>query len=233
MSASTLSRSADDARSKKLRACAKLGTGWNPYGTKPSPENRGRRVGARGLFGASRLGGDERDVQRARQARDDFVLHVEEIGERLVEPFGPEVIARFGVDELHVDAHAVSAALNAAHEDITDVQFAPDRLHVERLALVGERRIAGDHDGATNPREVGRQALRDPVDEMLLLRVAADIGEGQNDDREARRALSVRFGSGGRGRGADLDREGSHRPRDVLERLSPRSTKSTSILPRT
>ena len=30
------------------------------------------------------------------QARDDFVLHVEEIGERLNEPFGPEMIARAG-----------------------------------------------------------------------------------------------------------------------------------------
>ena len=40
---------------------------------------------------------------------------------------------------------------------------------------------------AANAREIGRQALRDPVDEILLLRVAADIGERQDDDREARR----------------------------------------------
>ena len=53
------------------------------------------RVGVRGLFRASRLGGDEFGVQRARQARDDFVLHVEEIGQRLVEPLGPEMIAAF------------------------------------------------------------------------------------------------------------------------------------------
>ena len=121
------------------------------------------------------------------QPRDDFVLHVEEIGERLVEPVGPEMTASFGVDELHVDAHAVSAALNAAFEDIADVQLAPDRLHVERLAFVGKRRIAGDHDGASYPREVGCEALRDPVDEMLLLRSAADIGERQDDDGEAGR----------------------------------------------
>ena len=104
------------------------------------------RVGVRGLFRASRLGGDELGVQRACQARDDFVLHVEEIGEGLIEPLGPEMIARFGVDELDIDAHAVSAALNAALEHIADVQLAPDRLHVERLALVGERGIAGDHE---------------------------------------------------------------------------------------
>ena len=49
--------------------------------------------------------------QRARQARDDFVLHVEEIGEGLIEPLGPEMTAGFGVDELHIDAHAIAAAM--------------------------------------------------------------------------------------------------------------------------
>ena len=44
------------------------------------------RVGGRRLFRASRLGGGELGLQRASQARDDFVLHVEEIGKRLVEP---------------------------------------------------------------------------------------------------------------------------------------------------
>ncbi len=87
------------------------------------------------MFRASRLGGDKLGVQRARQPRDDFVLHVEEIGQGLVEPFGPEMIARFGVDELHVDAHAVSAALDAALEDIADVQLAADLLQVDGLPL--------------------------------------------------------------------------------------------------
>ena len=145
------------------------------------------RVGVRSLFRASRLGGDELGVQRARQARDDFVLHVEEIGERLVEPLGPEMTARFGVDELHIDAHAVSAALDAAFEDIADVQLAADLLQIDGLALVGEGRVAPDHERASNARKIGRQALRDPIDEMLLLRVAADIGERQDHHREARR----------------------------------------------
>src|SRR5208283_646105 len=106
--------------------------------------------------------------------------------------------ARFGVKELHVEAHAGSAALNAALEDIADVQLAPDRLRVERLAFVSERRIAGDHVSAPNARKIGREALRDPVDEMLLLRVASDIAERQDDDREARRGRF--FGRWGRRR---------------------------------
>src|SRR5208337_2599400 len=124
------------------------------------------RVGVRSLFRASRLGGGELCVQRARQARDDFVLHVEEICKRLVEPLCPEMIARFGVDELDVDAHAVSTALNAALKDIADVQLAPDRLHVERLAFEGEGRIAGDYVSAPNARKISREALRDAVNEM-------------------------------------------------------------------
>jgi hypothetical protein len=52
------------------------------------------RVGIRHLFQASRLGGDELGVQRACQARDDFILHVEEIGQRLIEPLGSKVITR-------------------------------------------------------------------------------------------------------------------------------------------
>ena len=126
MSASTLSGSAVSARSKKLRACATVVRGQTLVEPSQTLKIEVHRVGVRGLFRASRLGGDELGVQRACQARDDFVLHVEEIGERLVEPLGPEMIARFGVDELHVDAHAVSAALNAAFEDIADVQLAPD-----------------------------------------------------------------------------------------------------------
>ena len=131
------------------------------------------------MIGASRLCGDEFCVQRASQSRHDLVLHVEEIGKTLIEPLGPEMIAALGVDELDVDPHAVAAALDAALEHIADVQFAPDRLRVDGLAFVGERRIAGDHVSPANAREVGRQALRDAVDEMLLFRLAADIGEGR------------------------------------------------------
>ncbi len=109
------------------------------------------RVGVRSHFRSSRLGGDEFGVQRTCEARDDFVLHVEKIGQRLIEPLGPEMTAGFGVDELHVDAHAVSAALKAALEDIADVQLAPDRLHVERLAFVGKRGVASDHERAADP----------------------------------------------------------------------------------
>ena len=94
----------------------------------------------------------------------------------------------------------VSAALNAALQHIADVQLAPEPSQIDGLALVGESGVAPDHERASHPREIGREVLRDPVDEMLLLLAAAEIGEWQDDDREARRALSA--GRGGQGAGA-------------------------------
>ena len=138
--------------------------------------------------------------ERVREPRDDFVLHVEEIGHRLVEPLRPEMVAALGVDELDIDAHPGAGALNAALEDIANVQLAPDLLQIDALALVGESRVAPDHEGAGDARQIGGQALGDAIDEIVLLRVAADIGERQDDDREARRLLLVRRGGGRRGR---------------------------------
>ncbi len=62
------------------------------------------RVRGRPLFRPSRLSGDELGVQRACQPRDNFVLHVEEVDQSLIEPLRPQMIARLGVDELNVDA---------------------------------------------------------------------------------------------------------------------------------
>ena len=41
------------------------------------------------------------------QAPDNFILHVEEIGDEFVEPLRPDMGARFAVDELDIDAEAV------------------------------------------------------------------------------------------------------------------------------
>jgi hypothetical protein len=180
------------------------------------------RVGVRGPFGAPRLGCDEFGVQRVRQTRDDLVLHVEQICERLVEPLGPEMIASLRVDQLHIDAHAVSAALNAALEHIAYVQIAPDLLQVDGFALVSESGVASDHERTPYPREVGRQALGDPIDEVLLLRAASHVGERQNDHREAGKTQNFRRGAGGRRRGARrviFDSVRSHGPRNVFQGL--------------
>ena len=69
-------------------------------------------------------------------------------------------------------------------------------------------------------RQIGGQALGDAIDEMILLGVAADIGERQHDDRETRRAAFFRCRGRrrlGLGRHADLQRISPDRLGDVLE----------------
>ncbi len=126
--------------------------------------------------------------ERIRQSRDDLVLHVEQIGDRLVETLRPEVAAALGVNQLDIDAHALAAALDAALEDIANVELAPDLLQVDGLALVGEGGVAPDDERAADAREVGGQALGHAVNKILLFGVAPHVGERQHEQRKARRA---------------------------------------------
>ena len=118
---------------------------------------------------------------------DNFILHVEQVGHRLVEPVRPQVVAGDGVDELDIDAHSAAAALNASLKDVAHVEIAADLLGVDRLAFVSEGGVARDHKRIVDAREVGRQAFRHAVDKMLVLDVHAKTGEWQHHDRQARR----------------------------------------------
>ena len=91
---------------------------------------------------------EELRAERIGEPRDDLVLHVEEVGNGLVEPFRPEMGAARGVDELDVDAHSAACALNAALENIADVQLAANLFLIAASALVVEGSVARDHEGA-------------------------------------------------------------------------------------
>lgn len=62
---------------------------------------------------APAFGGHQLNADGSRQPRNDLVLHIEEVGARLVESLSPQMRARFGVDQLRVDAHAIAACLYA------------------------------------------------------------------------------------------------------------------------
>ena len=114
---------------------------------------RSIEFGTRGLFRAPRLGGDELGVELAGQARDDFVLHVEEIGQGFVEPLGPEVTARFGVDELDIPRACGFRRAEHSPENIARMfRSRPIVFTSSGLPLKRERRVAGDHDVASKPR---------------------------------------------------------------------------------
>ena len=64
------------------------------------------------------------------------------------------------------------------------------------LSLVGEGGVAADHEDAGQARQIRGQALGHAVDEIIMRGIAAQIGEGQNDERRFAR----RRGAAGRRR---------------------------------
>ena len=118
--------------------------------------------------------------------RDDRILCLQQIGAGRVELFGPEVSAAAGVDELGVDPHPVAARLHRSFENIAHAEILADRLRVDRLALEGHGSVARDDEGVADARETGGQFIGQGVDEVVLPRIAREIGEGQYDDRKTR-----------------------------------------------
>ncbi len=112
----------------------------------------------------------------------DLVLNREHITQFAVVPLGPAVGAGHGIDELRIDAHAVAHAPDIAFEDVADTQLPPNLPHVDRFAFVLKRRIACDHQKLGESRQLGDDVRRDAIAKILLLRVAAEIGEWQHGD---------------------------------------------------
>src|SRR6185437_6914662 len=139
-------------------------------------------------------------------------------GQLAVETVGPNMRAGLGVDELGVEAHAVTGFAYAAFERVAHAELAADCLHVRRLALVGECGVARDHEGARYARQFGSEILGQAIDEIFLLGVARHVGERQHDDGKTGRGLYIRP----RFSGDDdriLQRINPHRTRDVFERF--------------
>ena len=82
------------------------------------------------------------------------------------------------------------AVAHAALEHVAHAELPRDLAHIRSLALVDEAGVAGDDEQPAQARERGDDVLGDPVGEVLLLRLAAHVGEGQDGDRGPVRALT-------------------------------------------
>jgi len=122
------------------------------------------------------------DLQLLHDRVRDLVLDCEDVGEVAIEAVGPDVPAVLAVDQLAGDPDPPAGLADAALEDVPDAEFLADLLHPDRLALVGECGVAGDDEQPRDLRQVGDDVLGDSVAEVLLLRVAAHVVEGQHDD---------------------------------------------------
>jgi len=128
-------------------------------------------------------------------------LQLEDIVESAVEAVGPEMRVSFGLDQLRGDAHPPAGLANRTFEDIAHPQLAPDLLHFDGLALVGEARITGDHEQPADARKYRRDFLDHAVGEILLIGIAAHVLEWEDGDRRL-----VGEGQGSRRQGATLTR---------------------------
>ena len=128
-----------------------------------------------------------------------------------------------GLDQLAGDAHPVAGLAHAAFEHVAHAELAADLLDVDGLALVGEGRIARDHEQRLEARQRGDDVLDHAVGEIFLLGIAAHVLERQHRDRrlvgQRQRVRALGMLEGRRGLRAEPDAPGAHRLGDVLQRL--------------
>ena len=119
------------------------------------------------------------------------------------------------LNQLRRHADALAAPADATLEHISHAKLSGDLAHVDRFALIGERRIAGNDEELVNVRELCDEVLSYAVGKELLLGIATHIGKRQYRDR-----WLVRHRQGQRWRetrGADRDPIGPHRAGNVLQ----------------
>ena len=97
---------------------------------RPALEIQIHRIRMRRARRALRLGLDQLAIQSIRQTRNDFILNVEEVGERFIKAIRPQVLAAFGINQLRIDAQAVATALHRPFEGVANVQFAADSEYI-------------------------------------------------------------------------------------------------------
>ena len=121
-------------------------------------------------------------LDRTHHTFGNAILEVEHIAAIAFKAVGPELRARGSIDELSGDAKAIATAPDATLQHISHAKLAPDLTHIDRLAPVGERRIARDHEQRAAARQRDNHLLRHAVGEVVLLRVSAHVRERQHSD---------------------------------------------------
>ena len=87
------------------------------------------------------------------------------------------------LDQLRADTQSLRCAANAPAQQIAHAKLAADRAHVGRPILVDKGGISRDDEQPFDARQSGDQVFRHAIGEMLLIRLVAQILEGQHGDR--------------------------------------------------
>src|SRR6266404_3768856 len=91
--------------------------------------------------------------------------------------------AILAIYELAGDADFACGFSHAPFQHVANTELASDLSDVRGATLIGKARIARDHEQRLEVRKRGNNVLDDAVGEVLLLRIAAHVLEGQHGDR--------------------------------------------------
>ena len=121
------------------------------------------------------------------ERRGDPQRHIgldhEDVGQVPVVGLRPEMVVGLGVDELGDDAHPISVAPHAPFEQRRDIQAGSDLAQALLPLLERHHRSARDHGEGADLRQLRDDVLGDPVGEVLVRRVRAQVRERQHRDR--------------------------------------------------
>jgi len=105
-----------------------------------------------------------------------LILHLENFIDLSIVALGPTMRAGLGIDELQAHPDTVTAATNAALQDIVNPKGASHLPDVNQFAFVLEARISSNDEQLGKPRQIGDDILCDAVSEIFKLWIVPQIG---------------------------------------------------------
>ena len=155
------------------------------YGSQIRIERRGiARPAAFDLCGCV---AEQRDLKSTRHGVRDIGLQRQNITQVTIVGLRPEMEARHCAVELRGDANLISRAPHAPFQDRRHVQLVAHSGNVRMFALKRERRSARGDLQLINSSQRVQQLFREPVGEILLIRIPTHIDERQHRDGMRRR----------------------------------------------
>ena len=145
-----------------------------------------RRVDLRSRLRARDADAQQPLAQRIPDGARDLVLHGEDVAHVAVVALRPELMSLRGVDELRRDAQARARLAYAAVEHEARAELLADAAHVQVAALECQRRRTRHHPKTGELGERVADLVGQPVAEVLVLHVRAQIRKGEHGDRALR-----------------------------------------------
>src|SRR6185295_6509294 len=148
-------------------------------------------VGGPALLDCFFLLGQKFQLQCRNDRLRDFVLQRENVVELAIVALGPHMTARSAIDQLGGDANATAGLAHAALEQMAHLELPRSLWRIDMLALEREGGVARGDPERRDLAQVSDDVFADPVREILLLRIAAHVGERQHGYRDTARRFSA------------------------------------------